>query len=55
MECKAWNRGSDQMEGEYRMRKGLKIEFQDLNLKKEEMSQRKQWGNPSCTLEDQNF
>ena len=37
---KAWNRKTDQMGKEYKMRKGLKIESYDLNLKREGAPQR---------------
>ena len=36
MKCKAWNRRSDQMGGEYRMRKGLKLSSMTLTLKRRE-------------------
>lgn len=48
MKCKAWNRRSDQTGGEYHMRKGLKIESYDVNVKSEGTLQRKARGMAIC-------
>ena len=48
MKRKAWNRRSDQIGGQYRMRKGLKIDSYDLNLEREGTPQRKARGMAIC-------
>lgn len=53
MKCKAWNRKTDQMGNEYKLRKGLKIESYDLNLQREGTPQRKQrWNGHVLTAQE---